>query len=58
MTTIIGYSSLFVADNRALSGFGILASLGELSCIAAALIALPAWVLARESIALASAREG
>jgi predicted RND superfamily exporter protein len=44
-TTIIGYSSLFVADNQALSGFGLLASLGELSCLSAALIVLPAWIL-------------
>jgi predicted RND superfamily exporter protein len=44
-TTIIGYSSLVVADNQALSGFGLLASLGELSCITAALIALPAFLL-------------
>src|SRR5262249_58226101 len=36
-TTIIGYSSLFSADNHALAGFGLLASLGELSCITAAL---------------------
>ena len=48
-TTIIGYSSLFVAENRALAGFGLLASLGELSCLAAALIALPAWLLGHES---------
>jgi predicted RND superfamily exporter protein len=44
-TTIIGYASLIVADNRALSGFGLLASLGEVACIAAALLALPAWLL-------------
>ncbi len=49
LTTIIGYSSLLVADNRALRGFGLLASLGEVACIAAALVALPAWLLRRES---------
>jgi len=48
ITTIIGYSSLLVADNRALRGFGLLASFGELACIAAALVALPAWLLRRE----------
>jgi predicted RND superfamily exporter protein len=47
-TTIIGYSSLFSADNQALAGFGLLASLGELSCITAALIALPAFLLSKE----------
>jgi len=45
LTTIIGYGSLLVADNRALRGFGLLASLGELACIGAALVALPAWLL-------------
>ncbi len=47
-TTIIGYASLLVADNRALAGFGLLASLGELTCISAALFALPAWMIYRE----------
>ncbi len=44
LTTIIGYGSLLVADNRALRGFGLLASFGELACIVAALAALPAWL--------------
>ncbi|HEX8910261.1 MAG TPA: MMPL family transporter, partial [Anaeromyxobacteraceae bacterium] len=44
LTTIIGYASLLAADNRALRGFGLLASLGELACISAALLALPAWL--------------
>jgi predicted RND superfamily exporter protein len=45
LTTIIGYSSLLVADNRALQGFGLLASVGEVACLLAALVALPAWLL-------------
>lgn len=45
LTTIIGYASLLVADNRALRGFGLLASVGELACVTAALLALPAWLL-------------
>jgi hypothetical protein len=49
LTTIIGYGSLIAADNRALRGFGLLASLGELACIAAALVALPAWLLRRSA---------
>lgn len=49
LTTIIGYASLLVADNRALRGFGLLASLGEVACFAAALIALPAWLLRPEA---------
>jgi predicted RND superfamily exporter protein len=48
-TTIIGYFSLFAADNQALAGFGLLAALGELSCITAALIALPAFLLESKS---------
>jgi uncharacterized protein len=47
-TTVIGYASLLVADNRALRGFGLLASLGELCCLSAALFALPAWIFRRE----------
>jgi hypothetical protein len=44
-TTIIGYASLLVADNRALFSFGLMAVLGEVTCLAAALVALPAlWV--------------
>ncbi|HEY5677774.1 MAG TPA: MMPL family transporter, partial [Myxococcales bacterium] len=45
LTTIIGYGSLLVADNRALRGFGALASVGEVACLAAALVALPAFLL-------------
>ncbi len=43
-TTIIGYASLLVADNRALRGFGLLASLGEVACLSAAVLVLPAWI--------------
>jgi uncharacterized protein len=41
LTTIIGYSSLLVAHNQALRSFGLLADLGELACLAAALLVLP-----------------
>jgi predicted RND superfamily exporter protein len=44
-TTIIGYASLLAADNRALKGFGLLASIGEVVCLAAALFVLPAWIM-------------
>jgi uncharacterized protein len=53
-TTVIGYASLLVADNRALRGFGLLASLGELCCLSAALFALPAWISWREAARLPS----
>lgn len=41
-TTIIGYSSLLLSSNRALQSFGRLADLGEVTCLLAALLALPA----------------
>jgi predicted RND superfamily exporter protein len=41
-TTIIGYSTLLIADNGALRSFGWVAGLGELGCLAAALIVVPA----------------
>jgi hypothetical protein len=44
-TTIVGYGSLLAARNRALKGFGIMAILGELACISAAILALPALLL-------------
>jgi predicted RND superfamily exporter protein len=42
LTTIIGYSSLLVAENRALFLFGVVAVLGELACLTTALTLLPA----------------
>jgi len=55
LTTVIGYGSLLVADNRALRGFGLLASFGELACIAAALVAMPAWLLRPKGLARSKA---
>jgi predicted RND superfamily exporter protein len=48
VTTMIGYSSLLIARNQALISFGLLADLGEVACLAAALFALPAWLRWRE----------
>ncbi len=48
LTTIIGYSSLLIARNQALISFGVLADLGEMACLAAALFALPAVLRWRE----------
>jgi uncharacterized protein len=42
LTTIIGYSSLLLSHNRALRSFGTLADIGEVTCLVAALVALPA----------------
>jgi len=47
-TTIVGYGSLLAASSRALRGFGLMAILGEVACLAAALVALPAVILWRE----------
>src|SRR5262249_17486288 len=44
MTTIIGYSSLLLSRNRALRSFGLLADIGEVTCLLAALVVLPAIV--------------
>ncbi|HEY2516877.1 MAG TPA: MMPL family transporter [Polyangiaceae bacterium] len=41
-TTTIGYGSLVFADNQALDSFGRLAMSGELACLLAALLVLPA----------------
>jgi predicted RND superfamily exporter protein len=51
LTTIIGYSSLLVARNQALVSFGLLADLGEVACLVAALVALPAFLHWREGAA-------
>jgi len=48
LTTIIGYAALIVADNQALKSFGEMAILGELACVTAALIGLPAYLVLRE----------
>ncbi len=44
-TTVIGYSSLLLAQNRALFLFGLLAVLGEFCCLTTAVVALPAVML-------------
>jgi predicted RND superfamily exporter protein len=44
-TTIVGYGSLLAARNQALQGFGLMAIFGEVSCLSAAIIALPAVLL-------------
>ncbi|HWC74786.1 MAG TPA: MMPL family transporter, partial [Gemmatimonadales bacterium] len=41
-TTIIGYATLVTADNMAIQSFGLIAVIGEITCLSAALFALPA----------------
>jgi predicted exporter len=49
LTTILGYSSLLLAKNRALYLFGLMAVMGEVACLVAAVLVLPAvlFLLAR-----------
>jgi len=42
LTTIIGYSSLLLADNRGLYSFGVVSVIGEFTCLAAAVVLMPA----------------
>ena len=42
LTTIIGYSSLLMAENRALFLFGLLAVMGEVACLSAGVVFMPA----------------
>jgi predicted RND superfamily exporter protein len=42
LTTIVGYSSLLLAQNVGLFLFGLLAVLGELTCLTTAVVVLPA----------------
>jgi hypothetical protein len=50
LTTIIGYSSLLLARNRALFLFGVIAVLGEIACLTAAVFALPAWLVLKRRL--------
>ncbi|MBI4951856.1 MAG: MMPL family transporter [Myxococcales bacterium] len=49
VTTIIGYASLLLAKNQALFLFGVLAVLGEITCLATAVLGLPAFLAWREA---------
>jgi hypothetical protein len=48
LTTIIGYGTLLVSDNRALNSFGALAGAGEVACLAVALILTPSLLMLLE----------
>jgi len=45
LTTIIGYGSLLIAGNQAFVSFGKLAVLGEVTCVLAAVVSLPAYLV-------------
>jgi predicted RND superfamily exporter protein len=58
-TTVVGYGSLLFADFQALQSFGRLAVSGEVACLVAALVLLPALLRLRKSPAiLAASRQG
>ncbi|HTL37179.1 MAG TPA: MMPL family transporter, partial [Kofleriaceae bacterium] len=44
LTTMIGYASLLASENLAIRGFGIASLLGEITCVLAALLLVPAVV--------------
>lgn len=48
MTTMLGYLALLGSVNQAIRSLGLLAVLGELGCLAAATLVLPAYLLWRE----------
>lgn len=48
LTTIIGYGTLLVSDNRALNSFGALAGAGEVACLAVAVILTPSLLILLE----------
>jgi hypothetical protein len=47
LTTMIGYASLLVSDNNAIAGFGLASLIGEITCVAAAFVIVPAMVAIR-----------
>ena len=47
-TTIIGYGTMLWAKNQAMASFGLMAVIGEFSCLALALVFMPAWLGVRE----------
>lgn len=48
-TTLAGYISLYTSANRALNSFGLAMSIGEVTCLGASVVALPAILLLLES---------
>lgn len=56
LTTIIGYGSLLLSQNRALQSFGKVACLGEVTCLLAALLVVPAIARLSGRASSASAR--
>jgi len=45
LTTIVGYTSLFVSANQAMNSFGLAMAISEVTCLAAAVLTMPAVML-------------
>ncbi|HSP17962.1 MAG TPA: hypothetical protein VLQ79_00495, partial [Myxococcaceae bacterium] len=52
LTTTLGYLALLGSVNQAVRSLGLIAVLGEVCCLAAAMVALPSWLLWRERVRL------
>lgn len=48
LTTIIGYATLITSNNLALRSFGLIADIGEITCIIAAELVMTAYIVWRE----------
>jgi uncharacterized membrane protein YdfJ with MMPL/SSD domain len=48
LTTTIGYLALLMSINRGIRGFGLAAAIGEITCLCAAVLWLPALLVCRE----------
>ena len=48
LTTTLGYLALLGSVNQAVRSLGLIAVLGEVCCLAAAMVALPSWLMWRE----------
>ena len=55
LTTVLGYLSLHVSANLAMKSFGGAMAISELTCLAAALFAMPALLMVRDRSALSQA---
>jgi hypothetical protein len=47
LTTIIGYISLYTSSNKALNSFGVAMAISEITCVATAVLVMPAWMALR-----------
>ena len=52
LTTIVGYTSLYVSANRAMNSFGLAMAISEVTCLSAAVLTMPAVMI------MLSRREG